>query len=59
MNSIPPKGTARTFICIARSKHNRDGSIELIDGAHRVVSMLAKGIMEADAYIGILRQNLK
>ena len=54
LDSIPSEGKARTLIGIARSESNRDGNIELIDGAHRVVPMLANGIMSSDAYIGEL-----
>ncbi len=49
---VPSEGKARIVIGIARRESGRNGSIELIDGAHRIVAMLVNGITECDAYIG-------
>lgn len=55
LESVPPEGEARIFVGIARSDPNRDGSIELIDGSHRAVAMLANSITSTNAHIGIKR----
>jgi hypothetical protein len=54
LDSVPPQEEAKIFIGIARSDCNRDGSIELIDGVHRAVTILARGIVRSKAYIGAL-----
>lgn len=56
LDSIPPEGEARTVIGIARVEYGQDGTIELIDGAHRVAAMLANGITVSDAYIGQIKE---
>ena len=50
--SIPREGKARTVIGVAHFKSDRHGRIELVDGAHRVVALLANDIESCRAYIG-------
>ncbi len=50
-----PCGTEAIVIGIARRKPSRDGTVELIDGAHRVVSMLHNNIEQSEAYIAELK----
>ena len=50
-----PSGSAATVISVARRKPGREGEIELIDGAHRVVSMLYNNMEQSEAYIAKLK----
>lgn len=52
-----PEDKSKILIAIARSKPKYKGKLELIDGAHRAISMLKNGITKADAYIGIIKDN--
>jgi len=54
LDSDLPQNEAKILIGIAQFYSDRDGTIELIDGAHRAVTMLSKGITKSKAYIGIL-----
>ena len=49
---LAPAGDERVVIGVLRHEPGRNGSVELIDGAHRVVMMLACGITSTRAYIG-------
>lgn len=50
-----PTGLTATAIGVAHREPGRDGEIELIDGAHRVVSMLHNNIEQSEAYIAELK----
>ena len=52
LDSTPSEGKAKTIIGIARSKPERNGSIQVIDGAHRVIGMVANDIHQCWAYLG-------
>lgn len=54
LDPVPSTWRARVVIGVARSEFSREGNIELIDGAHRVVALIANGITSSDAYIGEL-----
>lgn len=54
INSVPSDGEVRIVIGIAHLKHDRDGEIELVDGAHRAIAMLANRISSSQAYIAEL-----
>lgn len=56
VNSVPSQGDFRTLIGIAQSVDKRDGSIQIIDGCHRAIAMLANSIMKSDVYIGKLKR---
>lgn len=49
-----PTNTEASVIGIARCKDNRNGEVEIVDGCHRVIAMLANGIESTEAYIAIL-----
>lgn len=55
--NLPPE-EARIFVGIAHHKHDRNGKIELIDGAHRVVAMMSGGLTSAKAYIAQSKTNM-
>ena len=47
------EGEAKTLIGIGHAQVGLEGHIELVDGAHRVVSMLTNGARSSNAYIGV------
>lgn len=52
-----PEDKFKILIAIARSNPKYKGKLELIDGAHRAISMLKNGITKTDTYIGIIKDN--
>jgi hypothetical protein len=50
-----PDGDLRIVIAVAGAQASRDGTIEVVDGAHRAVAMLAIGITETTAFLAELR----
>lgn len=50
LDQIPPEHL-RMIFGVARREDNKDGSIELIDGAHRTVSMLHNGITKSKGFV--------
>ena len=54
MNFIPSDTETRRVIGIAHLKPDRDGKIEIVDGVHRAVAMLANEISLSQAYIAEL-----
>ena len=54
-DSAPTDKELTTFIGIAHRTDDRDGDIEVLDGNHRAMAMLANGIERAEAYIAELR----
>lgn len=53
LDQIPPE-KLRTIFGVKRRDNNKDGSIELIDGAHRAVAMLHNNIVESKGFIAEL-----
>ncbi|MBI1923405.1 hypothetical protein HYR99_04050 [Candidatus Poribacteria bacterium] len=51
-----PSGEHQRIIGIVRHDPDRDGCIEIVDGAHRVVAMLANNIKQTIAFLGELKQ---
>ena len=49
-----PINEKRVIIGIVHCTDNRDGEIEIVDGCHRVIAMLANGIEYSQAYIAEL-----
>ena len=52
--SSVPIDEKRMIIGIAHPTDNRDGEIEIVDGCHRVIAMLANGIEDSQAYVAEL-----
>jgi hypothetical protein len=49
-----PEGDFRIIIVVAQSQVDRDGTLEVVDGAHRAVTMLANGLAETTAFLAEL-----
>ncbi len=47
-----PDGEALRIVGVAHQSQGRTGSIELVDGAHRIVAMMHRGVATVPAYIG-------
>ena len=54
LSRTPSSELDRIIIGVKRTTGHRDGTIELIDGAHRFVSMVANGVTTVPAYIAEL-----
>ena len=54
-DSFPVDKELTTFIGVAHHTADRDGEIEVLDGNHCAMAMLANGIERAEAYIAELR----
>ena len=53
-DSTPSDKELTTFIGIAHRTEDRDGEIEVLDGNHRAMAMLASGGERAEAFIAEL-----
>ncbi len=56
LSRIPSDNEKQIAIGVAHSITGRQGSIELIDGAHRVVSMIANDVSYIFAYLAVLKR---
>ena len=54
MDSFPADKELTTFIGVAHHTEDRDGEIEVLDGNHRAMAMLANGVERAEAFIAEL-----
>ena len=53
-DSFPADKELTTFIGVAHHTEDRDGEIEVLDGNHRAMAMLANGVERAEAFIAEL-----
>jgi len=53
LEHLPDNGPHQTLIGIASKNSNRNGSIEIIDGVHRAISMISHGVQKTTAFLGI------
>jgi len=58
LKTVPETVELRTVIAIRRDREGRDGRFQVIDGAHRIVAMLAHGISECPAYVAQLKSEV-
>lgn len=54
-NRVPTDEELKVIVGIAHDTDDRDGKIEIVDGAHRAIAMLANGIEYSQAHIAKLR----
>ena len=54
-DTVPTEKELTRFIGVAHRKEGRDGTIEVLDGNHRAMAMLANRIEHAEAYLAILK----
>ena len=55
LSCLPEDERNQTVIGVKHLVNGKRGSIELIDGAHRAISMVANGVATASAYLALVK----
>lgn len=50
-----PEDKLATLIAVVNHQHGRRGTIEVLDGCHRVVAMISRGVRETTAFLAELK----